>query len=93
MIVPELAAGDSLRREECTRFYGMTKSGDLRNYTWAKNTSWTNRPLIGGALATAGNLLFLGERDGYLDTFDAGSGAKLRKFNLGASTRPRLPIR
>jgi PQQ-dependent dehydrogenase (methanol/ethanol family) len=42
------------------------------------------QPLIGGALTTAGNLLFMGEGDGYLDAFDATSGAKLWKFNLGA---------
>ncbi|HEY4971132.1 MAG TPA: PQQ-binding-like beta-propeller repeat protein [Steroidobacteraceae bacterium] len=42
------------------------------------------QPLIGGALATAGNLVFMGEGDGYFDAFDATSGAKLWKFNLGA---------
>jgi PQQ-dependent dehydrogenase (methanol/ethanol family) len=42
------------------------------------------QPLIGGALATAGNLVFMGEGDGYFDAFDATSGAKLWRFNLGA---------
>ena len=42
------------------------------------------QPLIGGALATAGNLVFMGEGDGYFDAFDATSGKKLWKFNLGA---------
>ncbi len=42
------------------------------------------QPLIGGALATAGNLVFMGEGDGYFDAFDATSGAKLWKFNMGA---------
>ncbi len=42
------------------------------------------QPLIGGALATAGNLVFMGEGDGYFDAFDAKSGAKLWRFNLGA---------
>ena len=42
------------------------------------------QPLIGGALTTAGNLVFMGEGDGYLDAFDATSGAKLWNFNLGA---------
>ena len=42
------------------------------------------QPLIGGALATAGNLVFMGEGDGYFDAFDATSGTKLWKFNLGA---------
>src|ERR1700722_1474000 len=42
------------------------------------------QPLIGCAVATAGNLVFMGEGDGYLDAFDATSGVKLWKFNLGA---------
>jgi alcohol dehydrogenase (cytochrome c) len=42
------------------------------------------QPLIGGALTTAGNLVFMGEGDGYLDAFNAMSGEKLWKFNLGA---------
>jgi alcohol dehydrogenase (cytochrome c) len=42
------------------------------------------QPLIGGALATAGNLVFMGEGDGYFDAFDATSGKQLWKFNLGA---------
>jgi alcohol dehydrogenase (cytochrome c) len=49
--------------------------------------AWTYhaaQPLIGGALATAGNLVFMGEGDGYFDAFDATSGKKLWKFNLGA---------
>jgi alcohol dehydrogenase (cytochrome c) len=42
------------------------------------------QPLIGGALATAGNLVFMGEGNGYFDAFDATSGSMLWKFNLGA---------
>lgn len=42
------------------------------------------QPLIGGALATAGNLVFMGEGDGYFDAFDATTGKKLWRFNLGA---------
>jgi glucose dehydrogenase len=42
------------------------------------------QPLIGGALATAGNLVFMGEGDGYFDAFDATVGTKLWKFDLGA---------
>jgi len=44
----------------------------------------TKQPLIGGALATAGNLVFMGEGDGYFDAFDATTGSKLWAFNLGA---------
>ncbi len=42
------------------------------------------QPLIGGVLATAGNLVFMGEGDGYLDAFDATNGNRLWRFNLGA---------
>jgi len=41
-------------------------------------------PMIGGTLATAGNLVFTGELNGHFDAFDAKSGAKLWQFNLGA---------
>jgi PQQ-dependent dehydrogenase (methanol/ethanol family) len=54
---------------------------DTGKLAWQYNAK---QPLIGGALTTAGNLVFMGEGDGYLDAFDATSGVKLWKFNLGA---------
>ncbi len=42
------------------------------------------QPMMGGALATAGNLVFTGEGDGWFDAFDAKSGKLLWRFNLGA---------
>ncbi|HTA37440.1 MAG TPA: PQQ-binding-like beta-propeller repeat protein [Candidatus Acidoferrales bacterium] len=42
------------------------------------------QPLIGGALATAGNLVFMGEGNGWFDAFNASTGQKLWRFNLGA---------
>jgi alcohol dehydrogenase (cytochrome c) len=42
------------------------------------------QPLIGGALATGGNLVFMGEGNGWFDAFNARTGAKLWRFNLGA---------
>lgn len=42
------------------------------------------QPMMGGALATAGNLVFTGEGDGWFDAFDATSGNLLWRFNLGA---------
>ncbi len=42
------------------------------------------QPMVGGALATAGNLVFTGEGNGWFDAFDADSGARLWRFNLGA---------
>ncbi len=47
-------------------------------------TAMTQQPLVGGALATAGNLVFMGEGDGSFDAFDAKSGQKVWSYNLGA---------
>jgi PQQ-dependent dehydrogenase (methanol/ethanol family) len=42
------------------------------------------QPLIGGALATAGNLVFIGEGNGWFEAFNAATGQQLWRFNLGA---------
>jgi alcohol dehydrogenase (cytochrome c) len=42
------------------------------------------QPLIGGALATGGNLVFMGEGNGWFDAFNAKTGDRLWRFNLGA---------
>jgi glucose dehydrogenase len=42
------------------------------------------QPLIGGALATAGNLVFMGEGNGWFEAFNATTGQQLWRFNLGA---------
>ena len=55
-----------------------TQTGKI---AWTKMTA---QPLIGGALATAGNLVFMGEGDGDFDAFDAKSGDQLWHYNLGA---------
>jgi glucose dehydrogenase len=44
----------------------------------------TDQPLIGGVLATAGGLVFMGESDGNFTAFDAKDGNRLWKFNTGA---------
>ena len=44
----------------------------------------TLQPLIGGVLATAGNLVFNGEANGWFKAFDATSGKELWKYNCGA---------
>jgi glucose dehydrogenase len=41
------------------------------------------RPMIGGALATAADLVFSGADDGYLYVFDARSGAILWRADVG----------
>jgi PQQ-dependent dehydrogenase (methanol/ethanol family) len=44
----------------------------------------TPQPLIGGVLATAGNLVFNGEGNGKFAAYDAANGKELWSFNLGA---------
>ena len=44
----------------------------------------TDQPLIGGVLATAGDLVFMGEGDGHFSAFDSKDGKRLWKFNAGA---------
>src|ERR1700751_798578 len=42
------------------------------------------QPLIGGALATAGTLVFMGEGNGGFDAFNAKTGDRVWRYNLGA---------
>ena len=42
------------------------------------------QPLIGGALATAGNLVFMGEGNGWFNAFNAKTGERLWRYNLSA---------
>jgi alcohol dehydrogenase (cytochrome c) len=44
----------------------------------------TPQPLIGGVLATAGDLVFNGEANGWFKAFDANTGKELWKYNCGA---------
>ncbi len=44
----------------------------------------TPQPLIGGVLATAGDVVFNGEANGWFKAFDAKTGKELWKFNCGA---------
>ncbi|MFO1412893.1 MAG: PQQ-binding-like beta-propeller repeat protein [Burkholderiales bacterium] len=44
----------------------------------------TDQPLIGGVLATAGDLVFNGEANGWFKAFDAKSGKELWRYNAGA---------
>jgi len=54
---------------------------DTGKVAWAVNTP---QPLIGGVLATAGNLVFNGEGNGWFKAYDARNGKELWKFNCGA---------
>ena len=44
----------------------------------------TEQPMIGGALATAGNLVFTGEGNGHFNAYDARTGKVLWTFRAGA---------
>ena len=54
---------------------------DTGKIAWKQKTP---QPLIGGVLATAGNLVFNGEANGWFKAFDAASGKELWKFYCGA---------
>jgi PQQ-dependent dehydrogenase (methanol/ethanol family) len=54
---------------------------DTGKIAWKQKTP---QPLIGGVLATAGNLVFNGEANGWFKAFDAANGKELWKFNCGA---------
>jgi PQQ-dependent dehydrogenase (methanol/ethanol family) len=53
-------------------------SGRIR---WQAKTA---EPLIGGVLATAGDVVFTGEGNGHLSAFHARTGERLWQFNCGA---------
>jgi PQQ-dependent dehydrogenase (methanol/ethanol family) len=44
----------------------------------------TDQPMIGGALATGGNLVFTGEGNGHFNAYDARTGKTLWSFTAGA---------
>jgi len=53
---------------------------DTGKIAWQQKT---DLPMYGGVLATASNLIFVGEMNGYFDAFDAATGEKLWTQNLG----------
>ncbi|MEK6210296.1 MAG: PQQ-binding-like beta-propeller repeat protein [Pseudomonadota bacterium] len=54
---------------------------DTGKIVWREQT---DQPLIGGVLATAGNLVFTGEGNGWFNAYDARNGKKLWSFQCGA---------
>ena len=44
----------------------------------------TEQPMIGGAMATAGNLVFTGEGNGHFNAYDARTGKQLWTFQAGS---------
>jgi len=54
---------------------------DTGKVAWGAKTP---QPLIGGVLATAGDLVFNGEANGWYKAYDARTGKELWKYNCGA---------
>ena len=63
--------------------YGTFTAIDLNTGKIAWNVN-TDQPMIGGSLATAGNLVFTGEGNGMFRAFDARNGRTLWSFQAGA---------
>ena len=63
--------------------YGLFTAVDLNTgkVAWQKKVA---KPMIGGALATAGDVVFVGTADKELLAFDAKSGAQLWKYAAAA---------
>jgi len=64
--------------------WGTLTAIDVRGGGKSRWQVRTAGPLIGGVLATAGDLVFTGEGDGNLDAFHARTGELLWQFNCGA---------
>ncbi|MFT5396621.1 MAG: alcohol dehydrogenase (cytochrome c) [Gammaproteobacteria bacterium] len=64
--------------------WGTLTALDIHNQGRIKWQVKTDLPLIGGTLATAGNLVFMGEGSGMFAAFDSKSGQRLWEFNCGA---------
>lgn len=89
--VRELAAGTTGTQRRYTELkpidepnWGTLTAISTRNggrIVWQRKTE---KPLVGGALATAGGLVFHGEGNGYLDAIDAATGELLWQFQCGA---------
>ena len=52
----------------------------------------TSLPMVGGALATAGGLLFTGESDGWFRAYDSGTGNVLWSV-VAAGGNTNLPLK
>jgi glucose dehydrogenase len=64
--------------------WGTLSAIDTRERGRIRWQAKTPDPLVGGVLATAGNLVFTGEGNGNFSAFDARTGERLWQFNCGA---------
>jgi glucose dehydrogenase len=64
--------------------WGTLTALDTRTHGKIRWQVKTPQPLVGGVLATAGDLVFTGEGDGTFAAFDSRTGTRLWQFNCGA---------
>lgn len=64
--------------------WGLLSAIDTQNAGKIKWQVKTPEPLVGGVLATAGDLLFMGEGNGKFNAFDAETGKVLWQIDCGA---------
>ncbi|MGH8727147.1 MAG: pyrroloquinoline quinone-dependent dehydrogenase [Burkholderiales bacterium] len=64
--------------------WGVLSAIDTRRRGRIKWQVKTPEPLIGGVLATAGNLVFSGEGNGHFSAYDSLTGERLWQFQCGA---------
>lgn len=79
----QLWLGSAFKAIAGERQYGNVSAVNLNTgkIAWQVNT---DQPMIGGVLATAGNLVFTGEGNGHFNAYDARTGKRLWTFQAGA---------
>ena len=79
----KLWLGSAFKAVPGEKQYGTFTAIDLNTGKRAWQVK-TDQPMIGGALATAGNLVFTGEGNGHFNAYDARTGKTLWSFTGGA---------
>lgn len=86
----KLWLGGAFKAIASEKQWGRVAAVDVNTGKMAWNFD-TAEPLIGGALATAGNLLFYGEGNGLFRALDARNGKLLWEYNCGAGANA-MPV-
>jgi alcohol dehydrogenase (cytochrome c) len=76
-LLEEFAGGEEVA-------FGTLTALDTRDRGRIRWQVKTEQILVGGVLATAGRLVFIGEGNGYLNAYDAETGERLWRFQTGA---------
>jgi alcohol dehydrogenase (cytochrome c) len=86
----KLWLGGAFKAIESEQQWGRLAAVDIDTgkMAWKFDTA---EPLIGGVLATAGDLVFYGEGNGFIRALHAKTGAKLWEFNCGAGANA-MPV-